>query len=103
MLILLGMQIARAGLPKRKDLLFASVGLRMLVSPLIAWFLAPILGLSGVGRQAGILQSAMPSAVLTTVIATEYDVEPEFVTGVVLVTTLISPLTLTPLMAMLGI
>lgn len=103
MLILLGMQIARAGLPKRKDLLFASVGLRMLVSPLIAWFLAPILGLSGVGRQAGILQSAMPSAVLATVIATEYDVEPEFVTGVVLVTTLISPLTLTPLMAMLGI
>ncbi|HEY47249.1 MAG: hypothetical protein AMJ88_00330 [Anaerolineae bacterium SM23_ 63] len=103
MLILLGMQIARAGLPKRKDLLIASVGLRMLVSPLIAWFLVPILGLSGVGRQAGILQAAMPTAVLSTVIATEYDVEPEFVTGVVLVTTLISPLTLTPLLALLGI
>jgi hypothetical protein len=103
MLILLGMQIARAGLPKRKDLLLASVGLRMLASPLIAWFLAPIMGLSGVGRQAGILQAAMPTAVLTTVIATEYDVEPEFVTGVVLVATLISPLTLTPLLAMLGV
>ena len=103
MLILLGMQIARAGLPKRKDLLFASVGLRMLASPLIAWFLAPIMGLSGVGRQAGILQAAMPTAVLTTVIATEYDVEPEFVTGVVLVTTIISPLTLTPLLALLGV
>jgi predicted permease len=103
MLILLGMQIARAGLPKGKILLFTSVGLRMLASPLVAWILAPLMGLSGVGRQAGILQAAMPSAVLTTVIATEYDVEPEFVTGVVLVTTLISPLTLTPLMAILGI
>ena len=103
MLILLGMQIARAGLPKRKDLLFASVGLRMLASPLIAWFLAPIMGLSGIGRQAGILQAAMPTAVLTTVIATEYDVDPEFVTGVVLVTTIISPLTLTPLLVFLGV
>jgi hypothetical protein len=97
------MQIARAGLPKRKNLLFASVGLRMLASPFIAWFLAPIMGLSGIGRQAGILQAAMPTAVLTTVIATEYDVEPEFVTGVVLVTTIISPLTLTPLLAILGV
>lgn len=103
MLILLGMQIARAGLPKRKGLLFASAGLRMFASPLIAWFVASLVGLSGVGRQAGILQSAMPTAVLTTVIATEYDVEPEFVTGAVLTTTLISPLTLTPLMALLGI
>jgi predicted permease len=103
MLILLGMQIARAGLPKRKDLLLASVGLRMLASPLIAWFLTPIMGLSGVGRQAGILQAAMPTAVLTTVISMEYDAEPEFVTGVVLVTTLISPFTLTPLLAMLGV
>ncbi len=103
MLILLGMQIAHSGLPKRKDLLFTSVGLRMLASPLIAWFLAPLMGLSGVGRQSGILQAAMPTAVLTTVIATEYDVEPEFVTGVVLVTTLISPFTLTPLLAILGV
>ena len=103
MLILLGMQIARTGLPKRKELLFASAGLRMFASPLIAWFVASLVGLSGVGRQAGILESAMPTAVLTTVIATEYDVEPEFVTGVVLVTTLISPFTLTPLMAILGI
>jgi predicted permease len=103
MLILLGMQIARAGLPKRKGLLFASAGLRMFASPLIAWFVASLMGLSGVGRQAGILESAMPTAVLTTVIATEYDVEPEFVTGAVLTTTLISPFTLTPLMALLGI
>ncbi len=44
----------------------------------------------------------MPSAVVNIVIATEYDVEPEFVTGAVLVTTLLSPLSLTPLLAALG-
>jgi malate permease and related proteins len=49
-----------------------------------------------------VIQSAMPSAVLTTVLATEYDTEPSFVTSVVFVTTILSPLTLTPLLAIMG-
>ena len=60
--------------------------------------LAPLFGLEGVARQAGTLQSAMPSAVIGTILATEYDVEPTFVTSVVLLTTLLSPFTLTPLL-----
>jgi predicted permease len=48
------------------------------------------------------MEAAMPTAVLTTVIALEFDVEPDFVTGVVLATTLLSPLTVTPLIAALG-
>jgi predicted permease len=44
----------------------------------------------------------MPSAVIAIVLATEYDVEPAFVTSAVLVTTLLSPLTLTPLLKILG-
>lgn len=103
MLILLGMQIAHAGLPQKKGLLVAAAGLRLLISPIIAWILAPMMGLDGVSRQAGILESAMPTAVLATVIATEFDVEPEFVTGAVLITTLLSPFTITPLLAILGI
>ena len=48
------------------------------------------------------LESAMPTAVLCTVLATEYDVEPVFVTTAVVATTLFSPLVLTPLLAYLG-
>jgi predicted permease len=44
----------------------------------------------------------MPTAVITIVLATEYDVEPALVTSVVMLTTLASPLVLTPLMALLG-
>jgi predicted permease len=44
----------------------------------------------------------MPVAVLTTVLALEFEVEPSFVTAAVLITTLLSPLTLTPLLAILG-
>jgi predicted permease len=62
----------------------------------------PLFGLEGAARQAGILQSAMPSAVICTILASEYDVEPRFVNSVVFLSTLVSPLVLTPLLAYLG-
>jgi predicted permease len=102
MLLILGMQLAQAGLPTRKGLLTISAGLRLLIGPAIAWFLAPALGLIGVSRQAGILEAAMPTAVFNAILALEFNIEPEFVTGAVLVSTLLSPLTLTPLIALLG-
>jgi predicted permease len=58
--------------------------------------------LSGVSKQAAILESAMPTAVLATVLAAEFNVDPEFVTGTVLVSTVLSPLTVTPLLALIG-
>lgn len=101
MLLVLGLQISRAGIPKRKGLLAAAVGLRLVVSPIIAILLAPAVGLSGLSLQAGVLEAAMPSAVLTIIISLEFDVEPEFVTGAVLLSTLLSPLTITPVLALL--
>lgn len=103
MLILLGMQIARADILKHGKLVILATGLRLLIAPLIAWLMASFIGMSGVSRQAGILESAMPTAVTTIVIATEFDVEPEFVTAAVFVSTLISPLTITPILAILGV
>jgi predicted permease len=43
----------------------------------------------------------MPTAVVTTVIALEFDLEPAFVTSVVVASTLISPFTLTFVIAWL--
>ncbi len=102
MLVVLGMQISKSGLPQRKGLLIAAVFLRLAVSPILGWALASVIGLSGVTYNVGILQSAMPTAVMSTIIAMELDVEPRFVTGAVLVSTLVSPFTLTPLLAVLG-
>ncbi|MEE9216033.1 MAG: AEC family transporter [Anaerolineales bacterium] len=101
MLLLLGMQIARTGIPPHRKLLSVSVAIKLLVAPAIALLISPLFGLEGLARDVGVLQSAMPTAVLTTIIAIEYDAEAAFVTGAVLVTTLLSPLTLTPLMAIL--
>jgi len=101
-LVVLGMQLHGNGLraPWRPLALVSSA--RLLLGPLVAIAVVPVLGLEGAARQAGILQTAMPSAIITIVLATEYDVEPNFVTSAVFVTTLLSPLTVTPLLAYLG-
>ena len=44
----------------------------------------------------------MPTAVLATILATEYDAEPAFVATAVFASTLLSQLTLTPLLLILG-
>ena len=76
--------------------------MRLLVAPLLAIGLSRIFGLTGPAYQATVLEAGMPTAVLTTVLATEFDCLPSFVTTVVFVTTILSPLTLTPLLYILG-
>jgi predicted permease len=44
----------------------------------------------------------MPTAVVTTVLANEYHLDAGFITSVVVTSTLLSPLTITPLLAYLG-
>jgi predicted permease len=101
-LVILGMQLRGAALKGPAGPIALATGLRLSVAPALALVLAPLFGLEGAAQQAGVLQAAMPSAVIAIILATEYDVEPAFVTSVVFVTTVLSPLTLTPLMALLG-
>jgi predicted permease len=102
MLVLLGMQLVNIRLDGHLIPLTISGSIRLLISPLIAFGLTRLFGMSGASYQAVVLEAAMPSAVLTTILATEFDAEPTFVTTAVLVTTLLSPFTLTPLLAFLG-
>jgi predicted permease len=44
----------------------------------------------------------MPSMVSATVLATEYQLDSKLVTAIVFISTLLSPLTLTPLLVFLG-
>ncbi len=101
MILVLGMQLERAAKPAGLRLVGLAVGLRLVVSALLGLLLAHFLGLGGAARQAGVLQSAMPVAVVTTILAVEFEVEPVFVTGVVFLSTILSPFTLTPLIALL--
>ena len=101
-LVLLGMQLYGKGLAGPWGPVAFAGGMRLLGGAAVGLLLANGLGLADAARQAAVLQSAMPSAVITIVLATEYDAEPALVTSVVIATTLVCPLTLTPLLAWLG-
>lgn len=102
MLLILGMQIGAAGFSEHRGLMVAAGGIKLLFAPGLAMLAAPLLLTTELAQQVAVLESAMPTAVMSTIIAIEFDVEPTFVTGVVLVSTLLSPITLTMLLAAFG-
>jgi malate permease and related proteins len=101
MILVLGMQLERASTPKRPALVAAAVFVSLLVAPLVALGLTSMFGVTGAARQAVVVLSSMPVAVATTILAVEFDASPDFVTSAVFLSTLLSPITLTPLIAYL--
>jgi malate permease and related proteins len=102
LMVLLGAQLYQSQWNGQFLALGLANGMRLLVAPFLAIGLAALFGLTGAAFQAGVAQSSMPTAVVMTILATEYDVEPSFISSVVFTSTLLSPLTVTPLLAYLG-
>ena len=99
MLMTLGLQLANIGrITVDRDTLVASL-VRLVAGPILAIALAAPFALTGTPRGAGVLQAAMPAAVLASLIALEHNLLPNFVTTVVLLSTLASALTLTIVLA----
>jgi malate permease and related proteins len=103
MLLVLGMQIADLRSLKGVWLAVPASLMRVALAPLIAVILADAIGLSGVGRSTSILEASMPTAVVTTILATEFDVRPDLVTTSVVLTTLLSGITLPAVVTILGL
>lgn len=103
MLLVLGMQISslQGGLDWRAAL--PGMGLRLFVAPLVALLLVGLLGLTGLGRATSILEASMPTAVIIIILATEFDLQPDLVTSIVVGTTLLSPFTLAATIVLLGL
>ena len=95
MLITLGVQMGEIPKIKISFNVFAASTVRLIGGPVLALLIVPYFGLEGLERSTGILQAAMPAAVLASIIALEYKLLPEFVTTTVLFSTLYSILTLT--------
>ena len=101
MILVLGMQLEGATIPDRPWTVVLAVGLSLVAAPIVALALASLLQVSGSARQASVILASMPVAVITTILALEFDVAPAFVTSAVFLSTIFSPLTLTPLLAYL--
>ena len=99
MLVALGVQLSQMSrISIDLDVILAS-SVRLLGGAGLALLLVGFFGLDGIARGAGIFQSAMPAAVLTSIIALEYNLIPDFVTKAVLFSTIASVVTLTLLLA----
>jgi predicted permease len=98
MLVVLGVQLSRASIRGRIPPILLASGVRLVVSPLIAVPVSLAFGMAGLTRDVAIVQSAMPTAVISGVLATEFGADSEFVTAVILTSTLFSMATLSVLL-----
>jgi predicted permease len=94
MLVVLGFQLSN-GTVQQVRAVAAGVGIRLLASGAVAVPLVALVGSQGVERQVMVTLAAMPTAVFTTIIATEFRANPRLVTASVVVSTVLSLLTLT--------
>jgi hypothetical protein len=98
MIILLGLELQKVEWTHNVRALSIPVICRLLIGPVIGLLLAALFGLKDTNRKAGITQAGMPSAVMTTILANEYKLDTSLVTAIIFVSTILSPLTLTPLL-----
>jgi predicted permease len=102
MIVLLGLELSRIQWSHSFRAMGVSAALRLLGGPAAALLLAIPFGWHGAARQANVLEASMPAAVTNTVLATEYGLDSSLVTATVFIGTILSPLTLTPLLVYLG-
>ena len=103
-MLVLGMQLA---VISRKRVIYrfvigASI-IRMVASPLIAVLILSFLPLNDLAKTVFIIQAAMPAAANTTMLALQYDTEPDLVSFTTLVTTILSILSLPIVLYFVGV
>ena len=103
LLVVLGMQMASLRGTSDLRLAIPAVSVRLIGGPLIGLLVATMLGLTGLGRSTSIIEASMPTAVFTIILATEFDLQPTAVTSIVVLTTLLSPITIAAAITLLGL
>ena len=92
-LITLGAQLAQTKVSFKIPRVYASIILRLLISPVVAFLLVLLLKLKGIAAEVLIISSAAPTAVNSVLLAIEYDNEPEFASQAIFFSTVLSSVT----------
>ena len=98
LLLTLGIQLSRTRLDRHTDFIATASVIRLVVSPLLAVGLVYLLGIHGITAKTVILAAATPTSVNATLYALEFETASAKVSGVTLVTTVLSILTITGLL-----
>jgi len=102
MLILLGIQLGYFTRLDRLGLVATGTIIKLLIAPFIAFGLVALFNLTGDARIAFILQASMPTAVVTIILTTEFDLDADLALNLIMLTTFLSPITLSVLIAILS-
>lgn len=94
-LLTLGAQLSNAKLSLINKTLPIAVILRLIISPLIAYAMTLIMGMSGEMARVLILGAAAPTAVNSVLLAIEFKGDAEYASETVFLTTLLSTITVT--------
>ena len=94
LLTILGIQIAKTELTQNWGKINYIIFARLFLSPVLAYFIALILGMEGLLKKIFIIQSAMPVAVNSVIIAIKFDARPNMVANAVVISTIVSIITL---------
>lgn len=102
-LLVLGMQLTeiRGGANVGGFGVVIAVLTRLVGTIPIAYGVSYMLGMDQLSTRVGLLEASMPTAVYCVILAYEFDAQPQFVTSVVVMSTLASTLTLTVLLSFL--
>ena len=93
-LLLLGIQLAEMFFVPRWSLLLWASLIKLGLAPCLAYYLSILLHLDPLSRNTLVLAAASPTAIVTTMLAVEFDAQPDLVSSLTLVTTMASTFTL---------
>lgn len=98
----LGLSLSKSSLKTATVPFTVAMVLKMAAVPIIALLGLKLLGINGVVRDVTVLESSMPAAVMTGVIAGRYNTNGAFVSGVIFLMTLASIVTIPVILMLLG-
>jgi malate permease and related proteins len=90
LLISLGLQIGSSGFPIPSRAMIRAVALRLVLGPCVAFFVAWLVGATGLERGVLVLSSAMPTAINAFLVAQELKADAKLIGGIVILTTFLS-------------
>ena len=94
MLVLLGLQLSQPIVMSRRTLVSTGILIKFLLSPVIGVGLVLLFHLDNLAATAFIMQTSMPTAVMTLILAKEYRLDETLMINLIMISTLLSPLTL---------
>jgi predicted permease len=101
MLLLLGLQLARLTVREEASGATLATVIRLAVAPPVAWAVGRLVGLEGMAFAVAVVQASTPTSITSALWALEFDARPALVSAAVVLSTVVSVVTLTVLLALL--